>query len=155
MTSPAVSPADARAAGVPALIQGGMGVGVSSWRLAASVARSGGLGVVSGVGPDLLLARMLQDGDPGGHVRGVLADYPDQELVAWVLAKLRWGPKPSQSWCTTRAPWAWAMATVSSVLPLSTTSLSAANGTLSRQRAMFNPSLWVMTTRERGKKDMP
>ena len=87
MTSPAVSPADARAAGVPALIQGGMGVGVSSWRLAAAVARSGGLGVVSGVGPDLLLARMLQDGDPGGHVRGVLADYPDQELVSSVLAK--------------------------------------------------------------------
>ncbi len=71
-----LSPPPSRAATVPALIQGGMGVGVSSWRLASAVARAGGLGVVSGVGPDLLLARMLQDGDPGGHVRRVLTGYP-------------------------------------------------------------------------------
>jgi len=33
---------------LPALIQGGMGVGVSDWRLARAVAAAGQLGVVSG-----------------------------------------------------------------------------------------------------------
>jgi NAD(P)H-dependent flavin oxidoreductase YrpB (nitropropane dioxygenase family) len=32
----------------PVIIQGGMGVGVSGWRLAEAVARAGGFGVVSG-----------------------------------------------------------------------------------------------------------
>ena len=57
----------------PAIIQGGMGVGVSSWRLARAVARTGQLGVVSGVALDTLLARRLQTGDDGGHVRHALA----------------------------------------------------------------------------------
>jgi NAD(P)H-dependent flavin oxidoreductase YrpB (nitropropane dioxygenase family) len=64
-----------------------MGVAVSHWRLASTVARAGGLGVISGVGPDLLIARMLQDGDPGGHVREVLPDYPDQAFVEATLAR--------------------------------------------------------------------
>jgi NAD(P)H-dependent flavin oxidoreductase YrpB (nitropropane dioxygenase family) len=62
-----------------------MGVAVSHWRLARTVAQAGGLGVISGVGPDLLLARMLADGDPGGDVRRVLARYPDQGMVARTL----------------------------------------------------------------------
>ncbi len=72
---------------VPAVIQGGMGVGVSGWRLASAVSRSGGLGVISGVAPDLLLARMLQDGDPEGHVRRALATYPDQLFVEQTLSR--------------------------------------------------------------------
>jgi len=72
---------------VPPVIQGGMGVGVSGWRLASAVARAGGLGVVSGVAPDLLLARMLQDGDPEGHVRRAIATYPDQVFVDQTLRR--------------------------------------------------------------------
>ena len=53
----------------PVIIQGGMGVGVSSWQLAHAVARTGQLGVVSGTALDAVVARRLQDGDPGGHVR--------------------------------------------------------------------------------------
>jgi NAD(P)H-dependent flavin oxidoreductase YrpB (nitropropane dioxygenase family) len=64
-----------------------MGVAVSHWRLARTVAQGGGLGVISGVGPDLLLARMLQDGDPDGDVRRVLAHFPDQQLVERTLAR--------------------------------------------------------------------
>lgn len=64
-----------------------MGVAVSHWRLARTVAEAGGLGVISGVGPDLLLARMLQDGDRGGHVRRVLARYPDTATVERTLAR--------------------------------------------------------------------
>jgi NAD(P)H-dependent flavin oxidoreductase YrpB (nitropropane dioxygenase family) len=59
-----------------------MGVGVSSWQLASAVARSGGLGVVSGVASDLMLARWLQDGDTDGAIREALADYPDPDFVA-------------------------------------------------------------------------
>ncbi|MFJ3307588.1 nitronate monooxygenase [Streptomyces sp. NPDC086549] len=66
---------------LPWLIQGGMGVGVSGWRLARAVARTGQLGVVSGTALDTLLIRMLQGGDPGGHLRRALAAFPVPELA--------------------------------------------------------------------------
>ena len=46
----------------PALIQGGMGVAVSSWSLARAVSAAGQLGVVSGTALDAVLARRLEDG---------------------------------------------------------------------------------------------
>jgi len=60
----------------PVIIQGGMGVGVSGWRLARAVAERGHLGVVSGVGCETLLARRLQDGDPDGVLRDAMAAFP-------------------------------------------------------------------------------
>ena len=42
------------------LVQGGMGVGISDWRLAHAVSERGQLGVVSGTALDELLARRLQ-----------------------------------------------------------------------------------------------
>jgi len=62
--------------GNPVIIQGGMGAGVSSWRLAQAVSRLGQLGVVSGTALDPILARRLQDGDPGGHMRRGLDAFP-------------------------------------------------------------------------------
>lgn len=62
-----------------------MGVAVSSWRLASAVARTGQLGVVSGTGLDLVLARRLQDGDRGGAMRRALAAFPVPEMAARVL----------------------------------------------------------------------
>ncbi|MFJ6700260.1 hypothetical protein ACIQM4_30015 [Streptomyces sp. NPDC091272] len=76
-----------RPAGRPWLIQGGMGVGVSGWRLARAVSRTGQLGVVSGTALDVLLARTLQLGDPGGHLRRALAAFPYPELAAAVLER--------------------------------------------------------------------
>ncbi len=61
---------------LPQIIQGGMGIGISDWRLARSVATQGQLGVVSGTVLDLLLVRRLQQGDPGGHTRRALAALP-------------------------------------------------------------------------------
>jgi nitronate monooxygenase len=61
---------------LPRIIQGGMGVAVSNWRLANAVARAGQLGVVSGSMLDTVMVRRLQDGDPGGHVRRALAHFP-------------------------------------------------------------------------------
>lgn len=54
------------------LIQGGMGVYVSNWRLAKAVAtQKPGVtaGTVSGTALDVVYVRLLQLGDPGGHVR--------------------------------------------------------------------------------------
>lgn len=74
-----------RAAALPAVIQGGMGVAVSSWPLARAVAACGQLGVVSGTALDVVLARRLQDGDPDGHARAALAAFPVPEVAARVL----------------------------------------------------------------------
>jgi NAD(P)H-dependent flavin oxidoreductase YrpB (nitropropane dioxygenase family) len=62
--------------GTPRIIQGGMGVAISGWPLANAVARTGQLGVVSGTALEVVCARRLQQGDPGGHVRRALAHFP-------------------------------------------------------------------------------
>ncbi len=60
----------------PTIIQGGMGAGVSGWTLARSVSKAGQLGVVAGTALDVILARRLQLGDPGGHMRRALEVLP-------------------------------------------------------------------------------
>jgi len=57
---------------LPTIIQGGMGIAVSQWRLAQAVAKRGQLGVVSGTAIERVVACRLQEGDPGGHVRNAL-----------------------------------------------------------------------------------
>ncbi|MFC1661832.1 nitronate monooxygenase [Gemmatimonadota bacterium] len=61
---------------LPVIIQGGMGIGVSSWPLARAVALRGQMGVVSGTALDNLLVRRLQDGDLGGHIRRAMEAFP-------------------------------------------------------------------------------
>jgi nitronate monooxygenase len=62
-----------------------MGVAVSSWPLANAVARLGQLGVVSGTALDVVLARRLMLGDPGGHLRRALAQFPDREVARAIV----------------------------------------------------------------------
>ncbi len=69
----------------PQIIQGGMGAGVSDWRLARAVSSKGQMGVVSGTALDLILARRLQIGDPGGHMRRGLEAFPDSEISRHIL----------------------------------------------------------------------
>ena len=69
----------------PIVIQGGMGVAVSSWSLARAVSRAGQLGVVSGTALDVVLARRLQDGDAGGAMRRALEHFPVPEIAERVL----------------------------------------------------------------------
>lgn len=71
----------------PLIIQGGMGVGVSGWELAGAVAAAGHLGVVSGTALELVYARQLQAGDPGGHVRDAFARFPVPALAERVLER--------------------------------------------------------------------
>lgn len=84
---------------LPQIIQGGMGVAVSDWRLARTVAQSGQLGVVSGTGIDTVLVRRLQDGDPGGHMCRAMAHFPipgvaDEMLERYFLPEGRAPGKP-------------------------------------------------------------
>ena len=77
-------PADGR---WPVVIQGGMGVAVSSWKLARAVSRTGQLGVVSGTALDVVIARRLQDGDVDGDVRRALAHFPVPAMAQRVLSR--------------------------------------------------------------------
>ena len=82
----------------PRIIQGGMGVGVSNWRLANAVSSLGQLGVVSGTALDTVFVRRLVDGDLGGHMRRGLDAFPFP-----AMARRIWdeyfvpGGKPSRS----------------------------------------------------------
>jgi NAD(P)H-dependent flavin oxidoreductase YrpB (nitropropane dioxygenase family) len=72
---------------LPTVIQGGMGVAVSSWQLAKAVAMAGQLGVVSGTALDVVVARRLQDGDEGGHIRRALESFPVPAIAHHVLSR--------------------------------------------------------------------
>jgi nitronate monooxygenase len=65
----------------PKIIQGGMGVGVSNWRLANAVSRLGQLGVVSGTALDQLFVRRLADGDEGGYMKRGLDAFPFPDMA--------------------------------------------------------------------------
>lgn len=70
----------------PLIIQGGMGLAVSDWRLARAVAGAGQLGVVSGTALAVILSRRLQLGDPGGHMRRALDQFPVPAVARRVVA---------------------------------------------------------------------
>src|SRR5208283_1213849 len=67
------------------IIQGGMGVAVSGWTLARAVSRLGQLGVVSGTGLAIILARNLQLGDLDGQLRHALNRFPIPAIATRVL----------------------------------------------------------------------
>ena len=70
----------------PRIIQGGMGAGVSDWRLARAVSQTGQLGVVSGTALATILVRRLQIGDPDGQMRRALEQFPVPGVAAKILA---------------------------------------------------------------------
>ncbi|MCA9321936.1 MAG: nitronate monooxygenase [Planctomycetes bacterium] len=72
---------------LPKIIQGGMGAGVSNWRLARAVARRGHLGVVSGTALDLIVSRRLQDGDSSHDMRRALDAFPVPAMAQRVLQR--------------------------------------------------------------------
>ncbi len=71
----------------PVIIQGGMGVGVSGWRLARAVSTVGQLGVISGTAIDVVMVRRLQSGDIGGHMRRALENFPIPGVAARILKR--------------------------------------------------------------------
>ncbi len=83
-------PSSDRAA-LPAIIQGGMGVGVSDWQLAQAVGRCGQMGVVSGTALDSVFIRRLQQGDREGNLRRALESFPWHGMAERML-KAYWVP---------------------------------------------------------------
>lgn len=75
------------AAALPCIIQGGMGIAISNWKLARIVSSAGQLGVVSGTGLDTVLVRRLQDGDLGGSVRRALEHFPFPGVAGDILRR--------------------------------------------------------------------
>ena len=67
---------------LPMIIQGGMGIGVSDWRLARAVSLRGQLGVVSATAIDSVFVRRLQDGDAAGTSGGRWPTFPMPEVAA-------------------------------------------------------------------------
>jgi nitronate monooxygenase len=89
-------------ANLPTIIQGGMGAGVSNWMLARAVSSHGQLGVVSGTALDQILARRLQDGDPGGHMRRGLDHFPFPRMAEriWRSFYIPGGKRDDESYKT-------------------------------------------------------
>lgn len=77
----------------PRIIQGGMGIGVSNWRLARAVALTGQMGTVSLVAAPHLLARRLQQGD--ADMLRALEVFPVLEISDRICEKY---------WCKEKAP---------------------------------------------------
>lgn len=70
---------------LPIIIQGGMGVAISDWKLAKAVSQLGQLGVVSGVGISRIVSCRLNDGDLAGHVRRALSHFALPEPVQAII----------------------------------------------------------------------
>jgi nitronate monooxygenase len=85
---------------LPKIIQGGMGVAISDWKLAKAVSGLGQLGVVSGTGLGNILIARLMDGDLEGHVRRALSHFPFQESVQKIIEQyyVPGGKAPDQSY---------------------------------------------------------
>ncbi len=77
-----------------------MGAAISDWRLARAVSLAGQFGVVSGTGIDTVLVRRLQDGDPGGHMRRGMMQFPIPGVAADALHRFfrREGRPPGMSY---------------------------------------------------------
>jgi NAD(P)H-dependent flavin oxidoreductase YrpB (nitropropane dioxygenase family) len=80
------------------IIQGGMGVNISSWFLARTVSLLGQHGTISGVEIERITARVLQLGDPGGHIRQALRHFPFPHIAEKVIKAfyVEDGGKPGQ-----------------------------------------------------------
>jgi nitronate monooxygenase len=70
---------------LPKIMQGGMGVAISDWRLARAVSSEGHLGVVSGTGLAQIMISRLMDGDLGGHIRRALGNFPFQDSARRIV----------------------------------------------------------------------
>src|SRR5689334_8016326 len=85
-----------------------------------------------------------------GETRSSASRQSTQSCFACSTAYCFWRPKPSHSFCTTRAPWRRAMSCVPSLEAESTTTISSAKPRLSRQASSTAAALRVMSTAETG-----
>jgi nitronate monooxygenase len=90
----------------PTIIQGGMGAGVSNWRLARAVGLTGQLGVVSGTALACILVRRLQSGDPDGQMRRAMEHFPVPHVAERLMAEyfVSGGKAPAEPFKLTPLP---------------------------------------------------
>src|SRR5712675_164328 len=88
-----------------------------------------------------------------GETRSSASRQSTQSCAACSTANCFWRPKPSHSFCTTRAPCRAAISIVPSLLAESTSTISSTNARLSRQVSRTFASFRVMTTAESGARD--
>lgn len=90
---------------LPVIIQGGMGVAISDWKLAKAVSQLGQMGVVSGTGIARIVAGRLSDGDLAGHMRRALAKFPLPDVVQQALDRyfVPGGKQPDQPYTIPQA----------------------------------------------------
>lgn len=69
------------------IIQGGMGIYVCTPFMAQTISRLGGLGTVSSVGAHIVVARLLQQGDVGGHFRRAFNVFPYPRIAEKIYRK--------------------------------------------------------------------
>ena len=69
------------------IIQGGMGIYISTPHLASVCSQAGVLGTVSCTAAERILVHILQLGDIGGHYRRALAHFPFPEITERILAR--------------------------------------------------------------------
>jgi len=70
---------------LPKIIQGGMGIAVSDWKLAKAVAQKGQLGVVSGTAIENVMIRRLQNGDR--NTLKALKAFPIRAISEKIMSK--------------------------------------------------------------------
>jgi nitronate monooxygenase len=70
---------------LPQIIQGGMGIAVSDWKLAKAVAKTGQLGVVSGTAIENVMIRRLQNGDY--QTLKALLNFPIKTMAETIISK--------------------------------------------------------------------
>lgn len=70
---------------LPIVIQGGMGFAISTWKLARTVSLNGGLGTLSGVALEKVLALELQKGNKGGDLRRAASHFPFPHIADMVF----------------------------------------------------------------------
>src|SRR3954471_9651047 len=88
-----------------------------------------------------------------GETRSSASRHSTQSWLACSTANCFCRPKPSHSFCTTRAPRRCAMSAVASVLAESTTTISSTNARLSRHASSTLAALRVIRTAASGARD--
>ncbi len=81
------------------ILQGGMGVGVSNWKLAKAVSQQPfSQGVVSGTGLDTVLIRRLQYGDEDGRMKHAMEQFPFPDIAEKIYDTyfIKGGKDPSE-----------------------------------------------------------
>ncbi|PIR73162.1 MAG: 2-nitropropane dioxygenase [Candidatus Moranbacteria bacterium CG10_big_fil_rev_8_21_14_0_10_35_21] len=69
------------------VLPGGMGLGVTGWKIARLLEKIGGLGTISGVAIHVIIARQLQLGDPDGDLKRAFDAFPFSEVAERVYEK--------------------------------------------------------------------